>query len=665
MTLPGFIPSNISKYIFSIGIILFIFLANTSVILAQEQEENSELPEPIDITASTITYNQNSGILMASGDVELSYKGHKFSCEELNFDTVHDNLTARGNVDWQYKTWAVKGEKVRYDFMADSGVFVNARSEFAPWHCYGEQIIRSGTNEMVLINGWVSTCDLFSPHWRVSSDRITVTLDDAIRAWNTSTYIGKIPVFWVPYFSRSLKERRSRWSAHLGSNSELGYFVKARYSWPWGQYNDGVAHVDYMTKKGVGIGFDARCKKKDILNSLGQVYWVQEKDTKKDQFRVNLKHYQKWTDKLSLSGEAQYITSQTLNYIFLRDSASIPKPSYLQSRAGLTWSSRYQTARLFVSSRQDWDEELSKYCTTAETMPGMLWILQPRPLGILKWLYSARVEGGRDYEQDTKSRYWRGSANSAIETTYHLPANFAVNPKFTIDKQWRESSGYPAEYDATVSGSWRFTRRMELRPGYQYVWTAQNDVLGNAARVALIIRPSHPLFLETKSGYNLLNKRWDNVETRLSGRGAGNSWSMKHILDTRVMTTELGELGVSVLTAKNVKVQSNIRYLAELPGHMDINASVQCPVGSKLLLDVSHRFQVPDGRWQERETSIFLTRDLHCWWGKFGWERKWRSEDTGCDNTIWLLFSIKAFPEQEIGASYETEFNQIRFHTSS
>jgi len=648
MTASGFIL----KRIFFTGLIPFLFLVNTSGILAEE--ENPEPPEPVDITASTITYNQDSGILMANGDVELSYKGHKFSCEELNFDTLHNNLTACGNVDWQYGAWVIKGEKVRYDFMTDSGSFVNARSEFAPWYCYGEQIVRSGTNEMVLINGWVSTCDLFPPHWRVSSDRIAVTLDDAIRAWNTFTYIGKIPVFWVPYFSRSLKERRSRWSAHLGSNSELGYFVKARYSWPWGQYNDGVAHVDYMTKKGVGIGLDTTYKKEDILNGLGQVYWVQERDTKKDQFRINVRHYQKFTDKLSLNGEAQYLTSQTLNYIFLRDSTGIPKPSYLQSRAGLTWSGKYQTARLFVSSRQDWDEGLSKYCTTAETMPGMLWVLQPRPLGILKWLYSARVEGGRDYEQDTKSRYWRGSANSAIETTYHLPANFAVNPKFTIDKQWRESSGYPAEYDATVSGSWRFTRRMEL-----------NDVLGNTARVALIIRPSRPLFLETKSGYNLLNKRWDNVETRLSLRGAGNSWSMKHILDTRTMTTELGELGVSVLTSGDIKAQSSIRYLAKLPGRIDVNASMQYPVGSKLLLDVSHRFQVPDGRWQEKETSIFLTRDLHCWWGKFGWERKWRSEDIGCDNTIWLLFSIKAFPEQEIGASYETEFNQIRFRTSN
>lgn len=659
------LPCNILKRILFASLIHLLLFANTSSVLAQEQEENPELPEPIDITASTITYNQDSGILMANGNVELSYKGHKFSCEELNFDTLHNNLTTRGNVDWQYGTWTIKGDEVHYDFVADSGSFVNARSEFAPWYCYGEQIVRSGTNEMVLINGWVSTCDLSSPHWRVSSDRITVTLDDAVRAWNTTTYIGKIPVFWVPYFSRSLKERKSRWSAQLGSNSELGYFVKARYGWPWGQYNDGAAHIDYMTKKGVGIGLDATYKKEDTLNGLGQVYWVQEKDTKKDQFRINLQHYQKWTDKLSLNGEAQYLTSQTLNYIFLRDSAAIPKPSYLQSRVGLTWSDKYQTARLFVSSRQDWDEGLSKYCTTAETMPGMLWVLQPRPLGALKWLYSARVEGKRDYERETGLRYWGGSANNAIETTYRLPANLAVSPKFTIDKQWRESSGYPTKYDGTISGSWRLTRRTELRPVYQYAWTAQNDVLSNAARVALIMRPLSSLLLETKSGYNLLNKSWDNVETRLSGRGTGNDWNMRHILNTRTMTTELGELGVNVLTQSDVKVQSSIRYLIELPGRMDANVSMQCPVGSKLLLNANHRFQVPDGRWQEKETSIFLTRDLHCWWGKFGLERKWRSEDIGCDNTIWLLFSIKAFPEQEIGTSYETEFNQIRFRTSN
>ena len=106
------LPCNILKRILFASLIHLLLFANTSSVLAQEQEENPELPEPIDITASTITYNQDSGILMANGNVELSYKGHKFSCEELNFDTLHNNLTAHGNVDWQYGTWTIKGDEV-------------------------------------------------------------------------------------------------------------------------------------------------------------------------------------------------------------------------------------------------------------------------------------------------------------------------------------------------------------------------------------------------------------------------------------------------------------------------------------------------------------------------------------------------------------------------
>jgi lipopolysaccharide assembly outer membrane protein LptD (OstA) len=75
-------------------------------------------------------------------------------------------------------------------------------------------------------------------------------------AHNATLYVGDVPIFYFPYYSRSLGPRANHFNFLPGYRSQYGPFLLTTYSWYLNEQLDGVIHADYRERRGPGVGLE-------------------------------------------------------------------------------------------------------------------------------------------------------------------------------------------------------------------------------------------------------------------------------------------------------------------------------------------------------------------------------------------------------------------------
>jgi lipopolysaccharide assembly outer membrane protein LptD (OstA) len=105
-------------------------------------------------------------------------------------------------------------------------------------------------------NAFVTTDDVTVPFQKVRAKYIKIVPGQYIEARHATLYLGTVPVFYLPYYSRNLGERANNFSFIPGYRSSFGPFLRSSYTWLLNEQLDGTLHADYRLKRGVGAGPD-------------------------------------------------------------------------------------------------------------------------------------------------------------------------------------------------------------------------------------------------------------------------------------------------------------------------------------------------------------------------------------------------------------------------
>ena len=120
--------------------------------------------EPIICQANNIEYSKDGKKMIASGDVRITYKGIKLTCDRLKIDAQTKDAYARGNVVLSEEGSRLVGENLIYNLDTKEGSLDNA-SLFSPvWYGKGKKISKVSDNEFKVSQGYITTCDPRHPH---------------------------------------------------------------------------------------------------------------------------------------------------------------------------------------------------------------------------------------------------------------------------------------------------------------------------------------------------------------------------------------------------------------------------------------------------------------------------------------------------------------------
>ncbi|MDP8299968.1 MAG: LPS assembly protein LptD [Candidatus Tantalella remota] len=234
----------------------------------------SQLAKPgqsIIVDGDKVEYFEKDGKIVAEGDVSITYGDVKLSCDRIEVNTKARQALCEGNVLIEQPGRTLSGDRIRYDFAAKRGEIVGAEVEAFPWFGQAEETGKVGDNEYVLKKGFISTCDLDLPHYRLKANEIRIFPNDKVIAKNVTAYIGKVPVLWFPYYYQPMIQTKAKVQFIPGSTSDWGYFLLS--AWRMHIKGNSKADIlfDYRTKKGFAGGANLYYKMEDFgMEGLGE-----------------------------------------------------------------------------------------------------------------------------------------------------------------------------------------------------------------------------------------------------------------------------------------------------------------------------------------------------------------------------------------------------------
>jgi LPS-assembly protein len=218
------------------------------------------------LQADDIDYNEDTGDLRAVGNVYFHSfeKNEQLWADRLDYNTDSETGTF-------YK---VRGQGyTRID--ARPGRLTSAE----PFFFQGEWAERQ-EDHYILHNGFITNCKMPNPWWELRGPKFYIVPNDHAVAYRSVFWVRKVPLFFTPYFYKSLEKvpRRSGFLIpNFGTSSTRGFMLGVGYFWAINRSYDLLVHLTEYTSRGEAPRMEFRAKPKDGTDFDAIVFGVHDR----------------------------------------------------------------------------------------------------------------------------------------------------------------------------------------------------------------------------------------------------------------------------------------------------------------------------------------------------------------------------------------------------
>ncbi|MEK9727359.1 MAG: hypothetical protein VW397_04545 [Candidatus Margulisiibacteriota bacterium] len=241
--------------------------------------------EKVTIKGLDIQYNEMSEIMTASGNAELNHPDFKVLAESITYNKKTGEIIGKNNVELIRDNQIILSEKFNYNAKNDiieinklwleltttkQQQFFSSASVFKDFGSY-----KKGTH------GQITTCDYDPPHYYFKAESFTIYPEKKIIAQNVRLVnpVLFLPLgFWSPAYIFDLGKRKVVYLMPIiGNNTIEGGFFKSQFDYVLNDNYTGSAYIDYLSKKGIGLG--TRLNYDNYNNYTSDLYYYAISDT--------------------------------------------------------------------------------------------------------------------------------------------------------------------------------------------------------------------------------------------------------------------------------------------------------------------------------------------------------------------------------------------------
>ncbi|MDX6710282.1 MAG: LPS-assembly protein, partial [Blastocatellia bacterium] len=209
-------------------------------------------------------------VVVYEGNVDAHIGTFRIQADKITVFEATNRMIAEGNVVFdQGDQQRITGSRAEWNYATKLGFFVNSTGftnqtqDGTRIYFTADRIEKVNLTTYIATNAELTACDQDVPKWSFTTKRAVITTGDRIRIKGTAIRVKKVPVFYLPYASLSLK-RKDRSSGFLtpsfsGSGSK-GFRVSNAYYQTLGDSADITFRNDIYTSRGLGFGADLRTR---------------------------------------------------------------------------------------------------------------------------------------------------------------------------------------------------------------------------------------------------------------------------------------------------------------------------------------------------------------------------------------------------------------------
>jgi lipopolysaccharide assembly outer membrane protein LptD (OstA) len=222
---------------------------------------NAQKQPEVDIRAlsddSSLDVDMARGEATGTNGVLIRYGGSVLTARSVVFNYQTWDAVADGGVRIQQEDMAWAGEHVVYNIRTRQIETAEFRAGRPPIFASGQGLhAELGSHVFAGTNSYITSDDIADPTVRLRAKYIRISPGDKIEAWHATLWIGGVPVFYFPYYSRVLDRRANNFNIVPGYRSSYGPYLLGTYTWFLNDQLDGVLHADYRERRGPGAGAD-------------------------------------------------------------------------------------------------------------------------------------------------------------------------------------------------------------------------------------------------------------------------------------------------------------------------------------------------------------------------------------------------------------------------
>lgn len=381
---------------------------------------------------------QGDEIHLRPGRNRLSYGGLEMSAREVWFNQRTRDVRAEGDVVIKLEdgtSWASQKISGNLDTLAlEFGAY---GFDGDVWHSGGAGGRNTAQGEKTLTDAWLTTCDHYPPHYRLSASSIHHHADNTFSAKNVFLKLGPVPVFYLPY-AWGTTDNTQGLIVKPGFSGKRGAYLQLGRIWKLGDDNFTRTYVDMMSKRGIGLGHDTKLTSgahshditlyglfdEDPPETDSDEGWNRRFREEHDRYRLKWHYRYDWSKQTTLRLNLDFLSDiDMLEDWFRRDYRTIRQPkSYLDVTTHGSWYDASLTVR----------PRINDFYTVVETLPEVRLDIPRLALGSSPFAYQSTNRLGyyslkwRNFERSRWSILGDELTGEDDEAWWRDPADYSV-----------------------------------------------------------------------------------------------------------------------------------------------------------------------------------------------------------------------------------------------
>ncbi len=200
--------------------------------------------------------------------VKIIFKDITVFCEKAKLNRLTGDITAEGPLTVEAPEGIFKAEYLTYNTNEERGIISNPSFSMPPLYGKAEKVCKE-EGRVILERGYITTCDLKNPHFRISAERMEYVKDDYIRAERMRLTFGrKFSVFYFPRFTIDARTKEAPVTISPGYSSRIGETADFIFSHRLGKDSDSLLKERLsIGRKGLGFGLETLSRKEGFGGS--------------------------------------------------------------------------------------------------------------------------------------------------------------------------------------------------------------------------------------------------------------------------------------------------------------------------------------------------------------------------------------------------------------
>ncbi|MFW5954596.1 MAG: LPS-assembly protein LptD [Guyparkeria sp.] len=227
--------------------------------------------------ADSASYGRD-GLITLSGSAVVEEPGRRILGDTLTYrQSPEAVVSGEGSLWLQTADMAVRAERGELNLDTDAGQLERARYWIESRHLSGvaDTVMQRDREYYRFEQASFSTCPAEKRDWEFRAREVDLDRESGRgEAWHTTLHAGGVPVFYTPYVSFPIDDRRQSGFLYptFGNSTEGGFEYAQPYYWNIAPNVDATLTPTILTRRGLGLG--------------GQVRWLHrfgEQDRGRDQ----------------------------------------------------------------------------------------------------------------------------------------------------------------------------------------------------------------------------------------------------------------------------------------------------------------------------------------------------------------------------------------------